>query len=186
MGDLPVLKYKKSYPKEWSNVDSQFLFFSIVPLTWYLHPFLVQLSWDLVSQRFSTTQNYYGFRRSFPIRLVWWPYNMYVFVTYLGNIGPSFHCGLLWAPISICLPDLSSWTRIRSTCYISYPFHAWGRYFQFLIGLFLDLLNIILNYFKNTLKIWFRSWKLTLSIYVSYFVSSNSYKSVIRVDVTAY
>jgi len=48
MGDLPILKYKKIYPKEWSNVDSQFLFFSIVPLTWYLLPFLVQLSWDLI------------------------------------------------------------------------------------------------------------------------------------------
>ena len=124
---------KSSYLKEWSSAGSQF--FSAVSLTW-----------DFVSQRFPKTWNYFGFCHTFPARLMLWQYRMHAFVTYFGNIGPPFRCGLLWAPVFIYLPDLFSWTRTFFVCYISYLFHAGWRDLQFLMGPFLAPLNIAFYY----------------------------------------
>jgi len=110
------LQKKSSYLEEYSSVGSQFIFF-----------FVVSLAWDSVSQRFLKNWNYFGFRHTFPAKLVLWQYSLHVFVTYFGNIGLPFYYSLLRAPVSISLPDLSSITETCSTCYISYPFHAWWR-----------------------------------------------------------
>jgi len=48
---------KSSYLKEWSSAGSQF-------------SFAVLLTWDSVSQRFPKTWNHFGFRHTFPARLM--------------------------------------------------------------------------------------------------------------------
>jgi hypothetical protein len=172
--DLPVLNFKRksSCLEEWSSAGSQFIFFSVVLLTW-----------DSASQWFPKTWNYFGFHHTFPARLVLWQYNMHVFVTYFGNIGSLFRCRLLRAPVSICLPDLSSWTGTCSTRYIFYPFYAWWTDIWFLTRPFFAPLSIAFYYYfkRKTQKIWFCSWKLKLSMQSSYFVLHNSYKGVSEV-----
>jgi hypothetical protein len=67
------------------------------------------------------TWNYFGFRPTFPARLVLWQYSMHVFVTYLWKHRSPFRCKLLRALVSICLSNLFSWIGICSAHYTSYP-----------------------------------------------------------------
>ena len=86
-GDLPISNFKRKHltSRKWSSAGSQFLSFSVVPLTWDFGP-------QRFSQKLGTIL---AFVTPSPARLVLWQYSMHWFVTYFGNIGPLFCCRLI-------------------------------------------------------------------------------------------